>query len=747
MDARTEKFAAELYASFKIEAVEHLKGISDGLLTLEGENTPEVRKETIETIFRDAHSLKGAARAVNLREVQDVCQSLEDVLSSLRNGHLELKPNDFDILHSTVEFLSTLLANQEKQIKTDPELNEALRKKLEAINTGKSDTIVKEEVVAPVVEATPYGAPVTTPTIRVRLQKLDKLMQEVEELSILKLMSYQRHRSLKDLSRILYSSNNRWGQLQSELRKMRQAFEEGSEGNYIPSKEFLKFLEEQPATVSEIEETVLKLSKYTGQEARLATSMIDALLEDTKTILMLPFSSIFDLFPLIVRDMARSLNKNISIIINGGDVEVDRKILEEMKDPLIHLIRNSIDHGIEAPEKRIAAGKDAQGRIIVTAAQTGGNRVEITLCDDGSGIDVKAVKKSAVAQGILTDIEADKLSEEEALKLIFKSGVSTNTIITEFSGRGVGMGVVLEKVEKLNGTVNVQTRLGVGTTFVISLPLTIATFRGVYIKAGGEDYIFPTQHLIRVLRVTTDNIQRIEGKASVTINDQHYSYIHLSELLGRPAPSNNESKYIYLLLIKVTETYFVVGVDQILIEQEVLIKSLGSQLKKVNFIAGVTILDEGKVVPILDPYDMKNALQNSVSTFQSKSSETKKSSTKQRIMVAEDSSTARMLLKNILETAGYQVKTAVNGAEAFAALKMEKVDLLISDVEMPRMTGFELTERLRGMEEFKNLPIILCTSRGSPEDKEHGIEVGANAYIDKKSFQQGHLLEIVSKLL
>lgn len=379
--------------------------------------------------------------------------------------------------------------------------------------------------------------------------------------------------------------------------------------------------------------------------------------------------------------------------------------------------------------------------------QSGGNRVEITICDDGKGIDVEGIKKKAVSNGLVSEGELERMTEEEVVRLIFRSGISTNAIITELSGRGVGMGVVLEKVEKLNGSIRVETKQNVGTTFLISLPLTIATFRGIYVEVADEEYIFPTQYLVRVLRMEKNKLRLIKGKQAVTIQGHHYSYVSLADLLGYSSQGISRNKFLYILLIKVTETTFAVGVENILKEQEVLIKSLGNQLKKVQNIAGVTITDEGKVVPVLDPFDMKNFLENTYKPSQIANLEQVDENKQHTIMIAEDSSTARMLLKTILESAGYLVKTSVDGAEALANLKTIKADLLVSDVEMPRMDGFELTKRLRHSEEFKNLPIVLCTSRGSKEDREHGIEVGANAYINKNDFQQGHLLEIISKLL
>jgi two-component system, chemotaxis family, sensor kinase CheA len=747
MDQKAQQFAAKLMATFKVEAGEHLKGISDGLLALEGNLEPQQRQELVETIFRYAHSLKGSARAVNHDAIQEICQSLENVLSDLRQDKIHLERPQFDILYETADLIGKLISDSNNRPKDFSSLLKDLTVKLNNLRLGQEACPEKPKPIPeskPTIQEASGNETSSVTTIRVSLPKLDRLMQEVEEMLILKLITTQRFRNLKEVQKHVHEQQNRWNRSQVELRKLRQTWE-GEIKNYIPSKEFLIFLEQMSDRNKELDETLQTLSKNAGQDARLVGSMVDGLLEDAKKILMLPFSSVFEIFPRMVRDLSHSLNKNVSLILQGEDIEVDRRILEEMKDPLIHLMRNCIDHGIESPEVRQENQKSEEAHLILSATQTSGNTVEISISDDGKGIDVEKVKKAAISTGQLSEADVSALSEEEALKLIFKSGVSTSPIITELSGRGIGMGVVLEKVEKLGGAIRVETKQNVGTTFIISLPLTIATFRGLHIRVSEQDFIFPTHNLLRVLRITPDQIQTIEGKESISVNGRNLSYIHLSELLDIDKCSDETKKFIYILVIKVTETTFAVGIDAILNEQEVFIKSLGKQLARVRNIAAATIMEEGKIIPILDPFDLKKSIQavrSRVSAAPVESEARKKS-----ILIAEDSSTARLLLKNIFEGAGYNVRTAVNGADALTTIKSEIVDLLVSDVEMPRMDGFKLTEKLRTLDDYKDLPIVLCTSRGSQEDREHGIEVGANAYIDKSSFAQSNLLEIVRKLL
>lgn len=762
MDQKAQQFAAKLMATFKVEAVEHLKGISDGLLMLEGKLEPSKRQEVIETIFRYAHSLKGSSRAVNHDAIQEICQSLENVLSDLRQDKIQLERHQFDVLYETVDLIEKLISDSDSRPKDFSTLLKKLIDKLDnirIIESASSETNPPDEKPRnddaekpitlptdsnPTTPEAPRAESNATTTIRVSLPKLDRLMQEIEEMLILKLITSQRFRNLKEIQKKVHEQQKGWTRSQVELRKLRQAWE-GEIQNYIPSKEFLIFLEQMSDRNKELEEFLQHLVKHTGQDARFVGSMVDGLLEDAKKILMLPFSSVFEIFPRMVRDLSHSLKKNVLLILQGEDIEVDRRILEEMKDPLIHLMRNCIDHGIESPEVRAEKKKSPEAHLTLSATQTSGNTVEISISDDGKGIDVEKVKKVAVSAGQLSETDAEAISEEEALKLIFKSGVSTSPIITELSGRGIGMGVVLEKVEKLGGSIRVQTKQDLGTTFIISLPLTMATFRGLHIRVSNQDFIFPTHNLMRVLRISPNQIQTIEGKESISVNGRNLSYVHLSNLLELDTYSSEAKKFIYVLVIKVTETTFAVGVDTILNEQEVFIKSLGKQLARVRNIAAATILEEGKIIPIIDPFDLKKSIQavRSKANTASVEADTKKKS----ILIAEDSSTARLLLKNIFEGAGYIVKTAVNGAEALTTIKSEIVDLLISDVEMPRMDGFKLTEKLRTLDEYKDLPIVLCTSRGSQEDREHGIEVGANAYIDKSNFAQSNLLEIVRKLL
>jgi two-component system, chemotaxis family, sensor kinase CheA len=429
----------------------------------------------------------------------------------------------------------------------------------------------------------------------------------------------------------------------------------------------------------------------------------------------------------------------------GGEIEIDRQILEEMKDPLVHLVRNCIDHGIETPKQREERGKPPRATIRIAIIPKGADKVKIVVSDDGAGIDVQKVRAASLKLGLVSPEDAQIMDEQQVSDLIFKSGLSTSPMITEISGRGLGLAIVREKAEKVGGTVSVGPKPAGGTKFRLMLPLALARFRGVLVRVGESLFVIPTQRVQRVLRVSRDEIKSVENRETIQIDARAASAVRLSDVLEiarRNADTDPKSKVPVLILAWAGEQigFFV---DEVLDEREVLVKSLGKQLPRVRNIAGAAILGTGKVLPVLDVADlMQSAVKLASATAVLETEEAPKS-----ILVAEDSITSRTLLKNILEFAGYRVKTAVDGAEALAVLATEGFDLVVSDVEMPRMSGFDLTARIRADKRLAQLPVVLVTALDSRQDRERGVDVGANAYIVKSSFDQGNLLEVVRRLI
>lgn len=749
MDKKEEEFNLKLLATFKIEAEEHIKNLSQGLIMLEGKLPPEKEKEVLETIFREAHSLKGAARSVSQGQIQQICQSLENVLDGLKKRKLEFSENIFTTLYEAIDCVSQVL-----QGKADETLILLLSERLDFLSLQKKEEAIPKVVVqeTPVVKAlkdSSLEAP-SSKTIRISIQKLDELMQQVEEMLMLKLASKKQVNDLQNLLFELEEWDKKWGQVQKEVYALR-ASKQGDFDSLIHKKEYasklLDYFEWHEHFMNSLEEKMRLLTKTAMQDHRLASSVVDMLLEDTKKVLMQPLSVLYEVFPRMCRDISHALGKDVRLEMIGGDIEVDRRILEEIKDPMIHLLRNCIDHGIESKEERLKYNKEPSGLIQIIASQVSGNRMEMLIIDDGKGIDIEKVKAKGVEQKLFSRSEAENLTKDEVLSLILHSGISTSNMITELSGRGLGLGIVSEKVDRLGGQVVVESEKGKGTTFKILLPLTQATFRGIQVKVNEHNFIVPTHNVRRVLRLKKDEIRSTEGRLTINVDDKAIAFVNLASVLKIPVQDEEKKEYTYAVVLKSSEKMIAFAVDEIINEQEVLVKTLGKEVQHVNNILAATVTEWGQVIPILNPPDLiKSAtLDDHVSKFlevEDKAEEKKKT-----ILVAEDSITSRMLLKNILEAAGFEVKATVDGVEAFGAFTEGPYDLLLFDVEMPRMDGFTLTKKIRSTEKGKHLPIVLCTSRGSKEDREQGIEAGANAYIDKNSFTQDNLLNIIKRLL
>jgi two-component system chemotaxis sensor kinase CheA len=475
--------------------------------------------------------------------------------------------------------------------------------------------------------------------------------------------------------------------------------------------------------------------------------MVDSLMDSLRSISLLPFSSLLDHFPKIVRDLSHDRGKRAVFTARGGEVEIDKRILDEIREPLIHLLRNCVDHGIETPAQRAAQHKPETGTISMDVSHWEGSSVQLVVSDDGGGIDVSRITAAASKAGILSPEEAREGDERKLLPLIFRSGVSTSPIITDLSGRGLGLAIVKERVEKLGGRISCETRPGEGAAFRILLPLTLATFRGVLVRIDSRRFLIPTAGVERTLRVPRDELKTVENRETLAIGDAIVPFVSLGEILELPAKVNGTAAgFASAVVLGTGKERIAFGVDEILDEREVLAKDLGSQLVRVRNVAAATVLGAGEVVPILNVADlMCSALK--VSSTPRTAYTVQKPERRSAILVVEDSITSRTLLKNLLEVSGFDVATAVDGADGLATLKSGVFDLVVSDVDMPRMNGFELTTRIRADKRLAELPVVLVTALDSREDRERGIDVGANAYIVKSSFDKGNLLEAVRRLV
>jgi two-component system chemotaxis sensor kinase CheA len=735
MNDSEQAFLETLRKAFALEAGEHLETLSAGLIGLEKPKDPANLLSAIESAYRAAHSLKGAARSVNLPAIGAVCQSMESVFAAMKQGGLTAGAADFDILQHAVDSMAAMLALPPSASEPDVRL---LIEQLEGLATrgkgGSPSSPSQGDGGKPGADVPPLPTrPASLDTIRIATARLDAILLQAEELISVKLTAEQRLTELADTLAAIEVWKAEWEKVGPGLRRS-------------PS-EPPGPVEVHMDRMGEVEARLRRLLAALRSDRRATGLLVDQLLENTKTLLMLPFSTLLQTFPRMVRDIAREQGKEVDLVFTGGDVEIDKRILEQMKDPLIHLLRNGVDHGIEAPDVRRARGKAPRGTISVNISPAEGNRVQLLVADDGGGITAASLREAAVQRGLLSGKEAGSLDERSSLALMFQSGVSTSKLITDLSGRGLGMAIVQEAVDKLGGVITVNTTPGEGSTFRISLPLTLATFHGLLVEEGGHRFAVPMANVERVRQVRKEEIRTVENRETLMINEAPLALVRLGRALGMPDAGSTASEnrpLCSVMVLAAGHQRMAFVVDRLLHEQEILLKGLGKQLTRVRNIAGATVLGSGSIVPVLNVADLfKSAVEApSVSPQQPEIKPRKKS-----ILVAEDSITSRMLLKNILVSAGFEVHTVIDGIEAWTALKERRFDAVVSDIQMPRMNGFDLTARIRHDAPLTELPVVLVTSLDSRADRERGIEVGASAYIVKSSFEQSNLLDVIRRLL
>ncbi|MEI8351794.1 MAG: hybrid sensor histidine kinase/response regulator, partial [bacterium] len=708
---RDEEFMNRLLETFRVEADEHIRAISGDLQALQSLPEGPDRVARIETVFRATHSLKGAARAIDLRSVEAVCQAMEDVLGSAKKAVLALTPVILDVLIRGVDKIEDMLASPSGQEKEGAgELIEELRQIAVSavLGTGRPDTAHVRE--------TPVEAPAAPPpevklasdadaagassrplhqglgegTIRIPAARLDALLLQVEELLSAKLAATQRSEELVALraqvAGLKKSARIMAGE-QAPLQAMADSAKARSQREtktMAGLKRVLECLAKDHSDIEVLDDKLAVLAKASQEDQRHLNRMVDNLLEDAKKVLMLPFSSLLEPLPRMIRDVCRDQGKEADLKVVGGEVEIDKRILEQLKDPLIHLVRNSVDHGLERPAERERVGKSRRGCIHLSIAQVESSKVEIIISDDGRGIDLLKVKLAAVKAGALSQEDAAQISENDLTRFIFRSGVSTSPIITDLSGRGLGLAIVLERVEELGGSVSVNTTVGAGSTFRMVLPLSLATFRGTFVEAGGQLFVIPTSNVERVLRMKVGDVATMENRESIVLDGKAVSLSRLDRALHLPAAALSRDPKMALPVVVVAsgDRRIAFAIDRVLFEREVLVKNLGRQLARVRNIAAATVLGSGRVVPILNVRDLLASAINlsggiPIASAENQAQTAGNAGPGKSILVVEDSITSRMLLKNILESAGYHVTTAVDGQDGLTTLKTGSFDLVV----------------------------------------------------------------------
>jgi two-component system chemotaxis sensor kinase CheA len=774
-----------LREAFKEEALERLTSLSSCLVQLERVEEEMATCEALEVAFREAHSLKGAARSVSLTDIESLCQALESVLSLVKKGQCSLQTSDFDLLHTCVRVMEAFL-EQFSSTQEDGHWDQVapLIEELQQLCEGKGccgerakDLPVKEpesppapaEDGAAVADADPLPEVPVKPreavvpsassasghdkaptaskegTLRVSTSHLDRVMHKAESLIALKLAVAERHKESSAMAAVFEAWRKDWNQVSPNLRRLQNRSSDlDCDDVQRALGSLLGYIERSQNHFQQLESRLAFQQQQLLQDRAVTGTLVDELLENVKEIIMVPFSNLSASFPRTVRDVARTQGKEVDLILEGDDTEIDKRILEMLSSPLTHLIRNAVDHGIELPQTRLAAGKEAKARLHISLNRTQGGRVEVRVCDDGAGIDLDQVRARAVEKQIVTEQVAREMADEDALWLIFNSGLSTSSLITEISGRGLGMAIVKEKVEDLGGHLHVESRRGKGTCFKLHVPVSLAVFKGILIQSRGLELIVPTSAVERVVKVARDAICTVENREVVSLEGKNLALVNLGALLGITDRPITQTSHIHVVVVQDSEQRIGFVVDDVDGEYELLVKGLGEQLQHVRFFSGASVLGDGRVVPVLDSRDLLAAPLDGAGKIRGDDAAVQGP---KHILAVDDSITSRMLIKNILEAAGYQVVTAINGEDAFTKLTGGHFDLVVSDVEMPQLNGFQLTARIRETESVSDVPVILVTSLESAEDKEKGIIAGANAYIVKRSFDQSNLLDTIQRLI
>ncbi|MCX6546382.1 MAG: response regulator [Acidobacteria bacterium] len=763
MDKKKEEFLARLRETFRVEAAEHIETMTAGLVALERTDDAG-RPPLIERIFRESHSLKGAARSVSLAGVEALCQELESIFAAMKREDLKVSTGLLDAIHPAVGVLGTLCGSlgvapssegEKKEQQALATLKRIVRKTANesaeppavAVRSQPRASFSAHSAPAACVGSAPPDPPAprtvaamaAPDTVRVSTRKLGAILLEAEELVGAKIAARERAAELRALAADLAGWNQRRVGQAARRRRGHEATTAASD-----------LLESEMLYARTLENSLRKVAGAAHQDALSLAAMTDAVLEDTKKMLLLPCSYLLGTLPAVLRDLARDQGKEADLLVHGEDIEIDRRVLDELKDPLIHLLRNCADHGIEKPDARRELGKSGRGSVTITVKPVEGSRVELTVGDDGAGINTDNVRKAAVRRGLIAADEAAQLAQADVTPLVFRSGLSTSPIVTDLSGRGLGLAIVREKVEKLGGTIAVTSAPGAGTTFCMLVPLSLATFRGVFVEVAGRRFAIPTASVERVGRVKPDEIKTVENRQTIALGKDAVSLVRLRDVLELSGPDGRvDGAARPVVVVRAADRRVAFLVDEVQGEQEVLVKRLGQQLARVRNVAGACISGSGAVIPILNVVDLVESASTAGAPgpIDAAKAHDTVPERRGRLLIVEDSITARTLVKSILEGAGYEVVATVDGLDALTRLKTEPFDLVVSDVDMPRMNGFELTARIRADKKLGELPVVLVTALGSQKDREYGIEVGANAYIAKSDFDQSNLLEIIRRLL
>ncbi|WRD46989.1 chemotaxis histidine kinase/response regulator CheAY2 [Helicobacter pylori] len=781
----------EIMEDFLIEAFEMNEQLDQDLVELE--HNPE-DLDLLNRIFRVAHTIKGSSSFLNLNILTHLTHNMEDVLNRARKGEIKITPDIMDVVLRSIDLMKTLLVTirdtgSDTNNGKENEIEEAV-KQLQAITSqnlegaketsGTKETPQKEVKEENKEEAKEENKENKAKAPTAENPASDNPLADEPDLDYANMSAEEVE---AEIERLL--NKRQEADKERRAQKKQEAKQEVTPKKEAPKTETPKApktetkakakadTEENKAPSIGVEQTVrvdvrrldhlmnligeLVLGKnrliriysdveerYDGEkfleELNQVVSSISAVTTDLQLAVMKtrmqPVGKVFNKFPRMVRDLSRELGKSIELIIEGEETELDKSIVEEIGDPLIHIIRNSCDHGIEPLEERRRLNKPETGKVQLSAYNEG-NHIVIKISDDGKGLDPVMLKEKAIEKGVISERDAEGMSDREAFNLIFKPGFSTAKVVSNVSGRGVGMDVVKTNIEKLNGIIEIDSEVGVGTTQKLKIPLTLAIIQALLVGVQEEYYAIPLSSVLETVRISQDEIYTVDGKSVLRLRDEVLSLVRLSDIFKVDAILESNSD-VYVVIIGLADQKIGVIVDYLIGQEEVVIKSLGYYLKNTRGIAGATVRGDGKITLIVDVgamMDMAKSIKVNITTLMNESENTKsKNSPSDYIVLAiDDSSTDRAIIRKCLKPLGITLLEASNGLEGLEMLKNgDKIpDAILVDIEMPKMDGYTFASEVRKYNKFKNLPLIAVTSRVTKTDRMRGVESGMTEYITK----------------
>ncbi len=744
----------EIREDFLVEAFEMLDKMDQDLVELE--NNPE-DLELLNSIFRVAHTVKGSSSFLNFDVLTELTHHMEDVLNKARRDELKITPQIMDVVLESVDMMKGLLESIRDTGSDECGIDiKNICTRFDAISNGEEDseTVVEESKLEPITE------PLEEESIDLASLSDEEVEAEIERLLAEKVKEKEAKKAKKSGATALSSE---------EVNALKQKTEDKKE---TIKKEVKKQAKKENKSVSAPEQTIrvevsrldnlmnligelvlgknrlLKIyddveERYEGEkfleELNQVVSSVSLVTTDLQIAVMktrmLPVAKVFNKFPRLVRDLSRELNKDIDLIMSGEETELDKSIIEEIGDPLVHMIRNSCDHGIEDKEARKESGKDMKGKVYLKAYNEG-NQIVIEIKDDGAGMDPDFLKMKAIDKGIVNEKEIENMSDKEAYGLIFKPGFSTAAKVTGVSGRGVGMDVVKTNIEKLNGIIDIESSLGKGTTFKLKIPLTLAIMQALLVQAQEEYFAIPLSSVLETVRINMDEIYTINGKNVLKLRNEILPLARLSDMFDVEKVLDM-SEQVYVVVIGIAESKLGIIVDGLVGQEEVVIKSMGDYLQGIKGIAGATIRGDGGVTLIADVSAMMDIAKDlNVNLLEESENTTvveKNSPSDYHVLIVDDSKTDRSIMQKGLKPLGISIVEATNGVEALEILKKgDKIfDAMLIDIEMPQMDGYTLASEIRKYSKYKNMPLLAVTSRSSKSDRLRGVEVGMTEYITK----------------